>query len=167
MPDSAELADVMQRIGMQHVELDHERQTVCFLQPGVEINLGSIGKGYALDRMAELLAAERIENFLLHGGNSSLLRAEETTAPSPQPSPKGRGSGTGGRSVCVTRCGPNNESAKSGCMIALWVLRAAAHNSSCTMAAVTDIFWTRAPAARPKTRCRLPSPHQVPLKPMR
>src|SRR5262249_4156409 len=40
---------------------------------GVEINLGSIGKGYALDRMAELLVAEGIENFLIHGGNSSVL----------------------------------------------------------------------------------------------
>jgi FAD:protein FMN transferase len=73
MPDKAELTDVIQSIGMRHVELNHERQTVRFLQPGVEINLGSIGKGYALDRMAELFAAERIENLLLHGGNSSLL----------------------------------------------------------------------------------------------
>ncbi len=73
MPDEADLADVMRRIGMHHIELVHERRTVGFRIPDIEINLGSIGKGYALDRMAELFAAERIENFLLHGGNSSLL----------------------------------------------------------------------------------------------
>jgi thiamine biosynthesis lipoprotein len=73
MPDAAELDRVMQYVGMQHVELDHQRRTVRYLTPGVEINLGSIGKGYALDRMADLLAGERIEHFLLHGGNSSVL----------------------------------------------------------------------------------------------
>ena len=39
----------------------------------MEINLGSIGKGYALDRIAELFESKGIENFLLHGGNSSVL----------------------------------------------------------------------------------------------
>jgi FAD:protein FMN transferase len=73
VPQADELAEAMKSVGMQHVRLDHERQSVRFLQPGVEINLGSIGKGYALDRMAELLTAAGIENFLLHGGNSSVL----------------------------------------------------------------------------------------------
>jgi len=36
-------------------------------------NLGSIGKGYALDRCGELLAAAGINDFLLHGGSSSVL----------------------------------------------------------------------------------------------
>jgi FAD:protein FMN transferase len=73
MPDDTELASAMQRSGMRHVELDHERQTVRFLVPGVEINLGSIGKGYAVDRMAELLVEKGISDVLLHGGNSSVL----------------------------------------------------------------------------------------------
>src|SRR5262249_6459055 len=46
---------------------------VSFQAPGIEINLGSIGKGYALDRMSEMLTDSGIENFLLHGGNSSVL----------------------------------------------------------------------------------------------
>jgi thiamine biosynthesis lipoprotein len=73
VPDTTELAQVMEHVGMQHIELDRAGQTVRFLMPGVEINLGSIGKGYALDRMAELLLEERIEHFLLHSGNSSVL----------------------------------------------------------------------------------------------
>jgi thiamine biosynthesis lipoprotein len=73
LPDAAELADVMQHVSMRHLRLDRQRQTVRFLTPGVEINLGSIGKGYALDRMAELLTAEKVEHFLLHSGNSSVL----------------------------------------------------------------------------------------------
>ena len=45
-----------------------------YLRPGLEINLGSIGKGYALDRAAELLRAGvgRVGG-LLHGGHSSVF----------------------------------------------------------------------------------------------
>jgi thiamine biosynthesis lipoprotein len=39
----------------------------------MEINLGSIGKGYALDRAAEIMVERDIEHSLLHGGQSSVL----------------------------------------------------------------------------------------------
>jgi len=40
---------------------------------GLQIDLGGYGKGYAVDRMAELLQEWDIENFLIHGGMSSVL----------------------------------------------------------------------------------------------
>ncbi|HEY2883238.1 MAG TPA: FAD:protein FMN transferase, partial [Pirellulales bacterium] len=89
VPGEAELAATMHHVGMQHVELDDQAQTVRFRTDGVEINLGSIGKGYALDRAAESLAAAGIEHLLLHGGNSSVL-ARGTVS---EPSPSGRGQG--------------------------------------------------------------------------
>src|SRR5215472_6400880 len=55
VPSEAERAAALERTGMQWVTLDAERRTVRYLRPGLEINLGSIGKGYALDRMARLL----------------------------------------------------------------------------------------------------------------
>lgn len=68
-----ERADVRQRVGMQHVLLDAERRTIRFLRRGLEINLGSIGKGYALDRAAELLRhSSAVTSALLHGGHSSV-----------------------------------------------------------------------------------------------
>ncbi len=73
VPSNDELAQTMQRVGMRHMHLDSERRTVRFDLPGVEINLGSIGKGYALDRAADLLLVAGINDFLLHGGNSSVL----------------------------------------------------------------------------------------------
>jgi thiamine biosynthesis lipoprotein len=74
VPTGAARAEALARTGMRHVELDAERKTVRFLRPGLEINLGSIGKGYALDRVAELLRQEwMIEAGLLHGGSSSVL----------------------------------------------------------------------------------------------
>ena len=104
VPEEAELAEVLSRVGMAGVEFgvegsggdpdkesgefppplprEGERgllrdQEVRFLRPGVELNLNGIGKGYALDRAAEILAGAEsgyeIPNWLLHGGHSSVL----------------------------------------------------------------------------------------------
>lgn len=70
VPAEAERAAVRQRIGMQYVTLDPLRQTVAYARQGLEINLGSIGKGYALDRARVAVGAHDV---LLHGGHSSVL----------------------------------------------------------------------------------------------
>ncbi len=63
-----------ERMGMRHVRLDAERHTVFYARSGVEINLGSIGKGYALDRAAALLRDRWVvRDLLLHAGHSSIL----------------------------------------------------------------------------------------------
>ena len=74
VPSEEERAAVQERVGMQHVALEPEAKTVRYLRPGLEINLGSIGKGYALDRVGELLRGEwGLHHVLLHGGQSSVL----------------------------------------------------------------------------------------------
>jgi thiamine biosynthesis lipoprotein len=73
VPSDAERAEVMTCVGMRHVVLDPERRTAQYLRPGLEINLGSIGKGYALDRVAGLLRdGWGLRAALLHGGSSSV-----------------------------------------------------------------------------------------------
>jgi len=73
VPATEELAEALLKAGMQHVVLDRETSTVRFLRQGLEINLGSIGKGYALDRVASLLRADwNVQSALLHGGHSSI-----------------------------------------------------------------------------------------------
>lgn len=73
MPSDADLAATLARVGMHHVQLNEADGSVRFHVPGIEINLGSIGKGYALDRAAEVLMDAGVHDFLLHGGNSSVL----------------------------------------------------------------------------------------------
>jgi thiamine biosynthesis lipoprotein len=74
IPETAQLACVMERVGSRHVKLDPLARTIAFGRVGVELNLGAIGKGYALDRAAELLKCERgVPSALLHAGQSSLL----------------------------------------------------------------------------------------------
>jgi len=73
VPSQAEIDDALAHSGMRHVGLDANERSVRYLLHGLEINLGSIGKGYALDRAAHLLRHEwGITSALLHGGRSSV-----------------------------------------------------------------------------------------------
>lgn len=73
MPDEATIAAALAQTGSHHLELDAERQTVFFRHPELTINLGAIGKGYALDRCADYMALHEVPDFMMHGGSSSIL----------------------------------------------------------------------------------------------
>jgi FAD:protein FMN transferase len=73
MPSAEDVTAALATVGSRHFQLDESVRTVHFLQPGLELNLGAIGKGYALDRAADALSAGGIRDFLIHGGNSSVL----------------------------------------------------------------------------------------------
>ena len=71
MPEPAAVEEARARVGMQQIELDAEAFTVRFRREGVMIDLGAIGKGYAVDRAAELLREAGIGSALIHGGTST------------------------------------------------------------------------------------------------
>jgi thiamine biosynthesis lipoprotein len=72
-PNDAELAAARSLVGGQMMELDADASTVRFHRRGMKLNLGGIGKGYALDRCGAKLVESGMRNFLLHGGQSSVL----------------------------------------------------------------------------------------------
>jgi thiamine biosynthesis lipoprotein len=73
VPTPAERAGAMAQTGIRFVVLDRDRRTVRYLRQGLEINLGGIGKGYALDRAAQRLMHQfGVNSGLLHGGRSSV-----------------------------------------------------------------------------------------------
>jgi FAD:protein FMN transferase len=84
MPSQVEIDEALSRVGSQWLELDEVSRSVRFARPGMELNLGAIGKGYALDRAAELLESQGIDDFLIHGGSSSVLARGSRDAVSPQ-----------------------------------------------------------------------------------
>jgi thiamine biosynthesis lipoprotein len=73
VPTTKEVDDCRRRCGMQHVSFDDERGQVRFQCSGLELNLGGIGKGEALDRAGRILQDHGMENWLFHGGRSSIL----------------------------------------------------------------------------------------------
>ncbi|MFO0892014.1 MAG: FAD:protein FMN transferase [Isosphaeraceae bacterium] len=76
VPDPEVLADARARTGWQHLTLDPAEKSVSFDRPGITINLGSIGKGYAIDRAVEVIRGHWLPtSALVHGGQSSLFAA--------------------------------------------------------------------------------------------
>jgi FAD:protein FMN transferase len=73
VPPEDELAAARRQVGMEHVTIDATAGTVHLAAPGVALNLGSIGKGYALDRVAEDLGRAGVTTALLTAGASSVL----------------------------------------------------------------------------------------------
>lgn len=73
VPPDAALAVARAAVGMGHVRIDAEAGCVSFARCGAELNLGSIGKGYALDAVAPLLRRRRVNTALLSAGGSSVL----------------------------------------------------------------------------------------------
>lgn len=73
LPKPEEVQAALAQVGGQHLVVNQEQPTVRFEREGLEINLASIGKGYALDRCQELLLENGVTDFLLHGGTSSVI----------------------------------------------------------------------------------------------
>jgi thiamine biosynthesis lipoprotein len=72
IPSQPELLHLVKQTGYRHVKLDRAGRSIRFDQPGVELDLGAIGKGYAVDRVVELLRAGEIDSALVSGGRSSI-----------------------------------------------------------------------------------------------
>jgi len=62
--------------GLERLDLDPDGFTVHAREGGAGLDLGGIGKGYAVDRMAEVLEEWEIPRALVHGGYSSVLALE-------------------------------------------------------------------------------------------
>jgi thiamine biosynthesis lipoprotein len=71
-PTARELDDVRHRIGYQHVILDASTHTIRFDRQGIELDLGGIGKGYAVDRVVDLLRARHVTAALVSAGGSTI-----------------------------------------------------------------------------------------------
>lgn len=72
LPHRAEVRGAMAKVGYQNILLDPKTRTVRFKQDGVELDPGGIGKGYAVDRIRDILKANGIRVALVSGGGSSI-----------------------------------------------------------------------------------------------
>jgi thiamine biosynthesis lipoprotein len=73
VPGDDEIAASLTAVGGMLLELDEAKKTVRFLRPGMAIDLGAIGKGYAVDRAAEILRSEGISSAIVDAGGDLRL----------------------------------------------------------------------------------------------
>lgn len=73
VPDAAELAAARSRVGSHLVRLNPKDRTVAFACEGVMLDLGAVGKGYAIEQAAAILRDAGVLNAILHGGTSTVF----------------------------------------------------------------------------------------------
>ena len=71
-PSGRDLSFACQHTGMSLLTLDEAEHTVTLLAAPVQVDLGGVGKGYAVDRMAKLLGDWSIDTALINAGFSSV-----------------------------------------------------------------------------------------------
>jgi thiamine biosynthesis lipoprotein len=73
VPSSEEIASARASVGMDGVALDADSRSVCFTRGGTSLNLGSIGKGYAVGAIASRLRHHGVRHALVSAASSSIV----------------------------------------------------------------------------------------------
>jgi len=80
-PSEAQIESALPAVSYRHVILDPGAQTVRFSQAGVRIDLGGIGKGYAVDRGIAILQSMGIGHALVAAGGDSRIIGDRFGSP--------------------------------------------------------------------------------------
>jgi len=65
VPEPAEIAEKLKRVGFSRVRLDPQARTVFLPERGMQIGLGGIAKGYIVDQALEVLQVEGVDRALV------------------------------------------------------------------------------------------------------
>lgn len=72
VPRAEALTSAREAVGMHLVHLNPHELSVRFERKGVMLDLGAIGKGFAIERAIELVREAGVTSALLHGGTSTV-----------------------------------------------------------------------------------------------
>lgn len=72
-PDTAQIAAALPGINWRHIELLPQQHAIRFRRAGVRIDLGGIGKGYAVDRGIAVLRARGIDRAMVNAGGDTRI----------------------------------------------------------------------------------------------
>jgi len=75
IPTEEAIAQALECTGSHQLQLNPINTTVHLAREGVMLDLGSVGKGYALEQAAAQLQENEFDNFLIHGGTSTVCAA--------------------------------------------------------------------------------------------
>lgn len=80
-PTDKEIEQALPGINYRHILLDAKKRTVKFARPGVRIDLGGIGKGYAVDNGIALLKQRGITQAIVTAGGDSRVLGDRGGRP--------------------------------------------------------------------------------------
>ncbi len=77
LPDSSEINKTVAKVGWERVKIDSVRQTILLPEKGMSLDLGAVGKGYALDKAAAILRSHSISSALVNVGGDIIALGEK------------------------------------------------------------------------------------------
>ena len=80
-PTEEQIREKLPAVNWHNMLLDEAHHTVRFEHPGMRIDLGGIGKGYAVDRGIEILKARGIDRALVTAGGDSRIIGDRMGRP--------------------------------------------------------------------------------------
>ena len=73
VPEDAEIARLRPAVNYRNIVLDEATHTMRFVRPGVEVDLGGIAKGFAVELAAGALRKRGLSGYIDAGGNQYML----------------------------------------------------------------------------------------------
>lgn len=86
IPVDCEIARVLPGVGSTMLQIDEENSAVSRSHSQTQVDLGAIGKGYAIDQAAAVIRSSGLTDFLLHGGSSTVWGEGNQAIPGAKPS---------------------------------------------------------------------------------
>jgi thiamine biosynthesis lipoprotein len=81
IPNRSELDACLPRVDFRRIEIDPERSSVFLPHSEMRIGIAGIGKGYGVDRAAEVLESHGITDYIVDGGGDVRLRGRNLERP--------------------------------------------------------------------------------------
>ncbi|MGA8151316.1 MAG: FAD:protein FMN transferase [Terriglobales bacterium] len=72
LPRPEQILQAFDKVGYKNIILDEQNMTVRLAQEGMELDPGGIGKGFAVDKMAEILKHHQVHSALISAGGSTI-----------------------------------------------------------------------------------------------
>ncbi|WP_017212782.1 FAD:protein FMN transferase [Clostridium beijerinckii] len=76
VPEKEAIANVLELLKPENIQLDDEKKTVYFLKKGIEIDLGAIAKGYFADKVMEFFKENGAISAMVDMGGNVLVFGE-------------------------------------------------------------------------------------------
>jgi len=80
-PSEAQIAAALPGVNYRHLILDDKAGTIRYARQGVRVDLGGIGKGYAVDRSIDLLKARGIAHAIVTAGGDTRVLGDRRGRP--------------------------------------------------------------------------------------
>jgi thiamine biosynthesis lipoprotein len=73
LPAPEALAQAQKAVGYRHLRFDKKRKAVLLAVPGMQLDMGAIGKGFAVDEALKVITRSGIRSALVDGGGNIVV----------------------------------------------------------------------------------------------